>query len=125
MNYHIQPLILQEGVDMKRIALILMTLFIVASLALAGCKPAEVVEETEVMEEPTEEVVVEEPTEEVMEEPTEEVTEEVVEEPTEAPLGTEENPLIWALVPSGETEDVLAGFRFCHRSPLRGNWSGH
>jgi len=27
-----------------------------------------------------------------------------------AALGTEENPLIWALVPSGETEDVLAGF---------------
>jgi len=28
----------------------------------------------------------------------------------EAELGTEENPLIWALVPSGETENVLAGF---------------
>lgn len=95
---------------MKRIAFVVVTLFVLASLALAGCKPAEVVEETEVMEEPTEEVVVEEPTEEVMEEPTEEMTEEVVEEPTEAPLGTEENPLIWALVPSGETEDVLAGF---------------
>jgi len=91
---------------MKRIAFILVTLFVLASLVLAGCQPAEVVEETEVMEEPTEEVVVEEPTEEVMEEP----TEEVVEEPTEAPLGTEENPLIWALVPSGETDTVLAGF---------------
>jgi phosphonate transport system substrate-binding protein len=31
-------------------------------------------------------------------------------QPKEAELGTEENPLIWALVPSGETEDVLAGF---------------
>lgn len=28
----------------------------------------------------------------------------------EAELGTEENPLIWALVPSGETETVLSGF---------------
>jgi len=28
----------------------------------------------------------------------------------EAALGTEENPIIWALVPSGETDTVLAGF---------------
>lgn len=28
----------------------------------------------------------------------------------EAELGTEENPLIWVLVPSGETETVLVGF---------------
>ena len=28
----------------------------------------------------------------------------------EAELGTEENPIIWALVPSGETETVLSGF---------------
>jgi phosphonate transport system substrate-binding protein len=28
----------------------------------------------------------------------------------EAELGTEENPLIWALVPSGESDTVLAGF---------------
>ena len=28
----------------------------------------------------------------------------------EAELGTEENPIIWALVPSGETETVLTGF---------------
>jgi phosphonate transport system substrate-binding protein len=28
----------------------------------------------------------------------------------EAELGTEENPIIWALVPSGETEAVLSGF---------------
>jgi phosphonate transport system substrate-binding protein len=30
--------------------------------------------------------------------------------PREAELGTEENPLIWALVPSGETDTVLAAF---------------
>jgi phosphonate transport system substrate-binding protein len=29
----------------------------------------------------------------------------------EAALGTEENPIIWALVPSGETDTVLAGFQ--------------
>jgi phosphonate transport system substrate-binding protein len=53
---------------MKRITYILMALFIIASLGLAGCQPAE------------------------------------------AELGTEENPLIWALVPSGESDTVLAGF---------------
>jgi len=31
--------------------------------------------------------------------------------PREAELGTEENPIIWALVPSGETDTVLAGFQ--------------
>jgi phosphonate transport system substrate-binding protein len=31
-------------------------------------------------------------------------------QPKEAELGTEENPLIWALVPSGESDTVLAGF---------------
>ena len=31
-------------------------------------------------------------------------------QPGEAELGTEENPLVWALVPSGETDVVLAGF---------------
>ncbi len=29
----------------------------------------------------------------------------------EAALGTEENPIIWALVPSGETDAVLSGFQ--------------
>ena len=28
----------------------------------------------------------------------------------EAPLGTEENPIIWAVVPSGETEEIVSGF---------------
>ncbi len=32
-------------------------------------------------------------------------------QPKEAELGTEENPLVWALVPSGETDTVLAGFQ--------------
>lgn len=27
----------------------------------------------------------------------------------EAPLGTEENPLVWAFVPSGETQEIVAG----------------
>jgi len=53
---------------MKRITYILMAIFIIASLALAGCQQQE------------------------------------------AELGTEENPLIWALVPSGESDTVLAGF---------------
>ena len=52
---------------MKRISTILIALFIIASLALAGCQG-------------------------------------------EAELGTEENPLIWALVPSGETDTVLSSF---------------
>jgi phosphonate transport system substrate-binding protein len=91
---------------MKRLAFFLITLFVIASLALAGCQQAEEPVEEPAVEEPVvEEPVVEEP---VVEEPV--VEEPVVEEPEEAPLGTEENPLIWALVPSGETEDVLAGF---------------
>ncbi len=54
---------------MKRISYILIAVFVIASLALAGCAPKE------------------------------------------AELGTEENPIIWALVPSGETDTVLAGFQ--------------
>ena len=53
---------------MKRITYFLIALFVVVSLAVAGCAPRE------------------------------------------AELGTEENPIIWALVPSGETDTVLAGF---------------
>lgn len=52
---------------MKRFTTILIALFIIVSLSLAGCQQ-------------------------------------------EAELGTEENPLIWALVPSGETDTVLASF---------------
>ncbi len=80
---------------MKRInfVLVLLTLVLVSS-ALAACTPAE---------EP-----VEEPAEDVAEEPAEEVAEEPAEEGPA--LGTEENPIIWAVVPSGETERVVAGF---------------
>jgi phosphonate transport system substrate-binding protein len=52
---------------MKRFTTILIALFIIVSLSLAGCQQ-------------------------------------------EAELGTEENPVIWALVPSGETDTVLASF---------------
>lgn len=54
---------------MKRTTYIVIALFVIASLALAGCGPRE------------------------------------------AELGTEENPIIWALVPSGETDTVLTGFQ--------------
>jgi len=54
---------------MKRLSYVLIALFVIASLALAGCGPKEY------------------------------------------ELGTEENPIIWALVPSGETDTVLAGFQ--------------
>jgi phosphonate transport system substrate-binding protein len=53
---------------MKRKAYLLIALFVIASLALAGCGQQE------------------------------------------AELGTEENPLIWALVPSSESDTVLASF---------------
>ena len=53
---------------MKRKAYFLIALFVIASLALAGCGTKE------------------------------------------AELGTEENPLIWALVPSSESDTVLASF---------------
>jgi phosphonate transport system substrate-binding protein len=61
------PNILLEGVNMKRIAYILIALMVLTGLTLTGCQQ-------------------------------------------EAELGTEENPLIWALVPSGESDTVLAGF---------------
>jgi phosphonate transport system substrate-binding protein len=54
---------------MKRITYLFIALFVIASLAMAGCGPRE------------------------------------------AELGTEENPIIWALVPSGETDTVLSGFQ--------------
>jgi phosphonate transport system substrate-binding protein len=61
------PNILLEGVNMKRIAYILIALMVLTGLTLTGCQQ-------------------------------------------EAELGTEENPLIWALVPSGESDTVLSGF---------------
>lgn len=82
---------------MKRINILLVLLTLVlVSAAVVACAPAPV-------EEPaTEEAMTEEPMEE------EEMTEEPMEE--EAALGTEENPIIWAVVPSGETERVISGF---------------
>ncbi|RPI86495.1 MAG: ABC transporter substrate-binding protein [Chloroflexi bacterium] len=66
----------------RRIILILISLFVLASLVLSSCvpeaTPEATTEPTEVVEEMTEE-----PTEVVVEEATEEVTEEVTEEPTE------------------------------------------
>ena len=70
---------------------LILSLLAIAAMVLGACTTAEepVVEEPEPMEEPEE---VEEP------------------EPEEAALGTEENPIVWAVVPSGETERVVAGF---------------
>lgn len=50
-----------------------------------------------------------EPAEEPMEEPEEEPMEEPEEEPMEAALGTEENPIVWVLTPSQDTQAVLTG----------------
>jgi len=75
---------------------LILSLLAIAAMVLGACTTAE----EPVVEEP----VVEEP--EPMEEP-EEVEEP---EPEEAALGTEENPIVWAVVPSGETERVVAGF---------------
>jgi branched-chain amino acid transport system substrate-binding protein len=81
--------------NMKRFTLVMLSLFVVASLLLSACVPAatEVATEAPQVEEPTEEpmeepaeVVTEEPTEEPMEEPTEVVTEEPTEEPMGEPL---------------------------------------
>ncbi|MCP4284949.1 MAG: PhnD/SsuA/transferrin family substrate-binding protein, partial [Gammaproteobacteria bacterium] len=74
-----------------------------------------------VTEEATEEPApVEEPVEEPMDEPTEEPMDEPMDEPTEEPmdepmgpaageLGSEDNPIVWVLVPSQDTEAVLSG----------------
>jgi branched-chain amino acid transport system substrate-binding protein len=86
---------------MKRILLITLSLFVIASLLLSACVPAATEQATEApaTEKPTE-VVVEEPTEVVAtEEPTAVVTEAPTEEPTEAP--TEEpqgEPLVVGLM---------------------------
>jgi phosphonate transport system substrate-binding protein len=85
----------------KKLYAFLALLTIVATV-LAACTPASNnTGGNEVMEE---EAPMEEPTEAPMEEPTEAPMEEM------APaLGTEENPLVWVLVPSQDTEAVLAG----------------
>jgi phosphonate transport system substrate-binding protein len=85
---------------MKQRVISLFTLFIIVALVLAGCQTGET--NQPVVEEP----VVEEP---AVEEP--ETEEPVAEDINEFDLGTEENPLIWALVPSSETNTVLTGFQ--------------
>jgi len=76
---------------MKKRLYLLFTVLVVSAFLLAACGGT-----------PTEEPVVEEP---VAEEPAEEepMEEEMVE------YGTEDNPLVWALVPSQDTDAVVAG----------------
>jgi len=92
----------------KRVILFLVALIVLFALLLGACGPKETA-----APEPTEAPATEVPP------PATEVPTEVPPEPTEVPptpteappaLGTEENPLIWAVVPSGETERVTAGF---------------
>ncbi len=80
---------------------VLLGLVAVIAFVLTGCgQPTP---------EPTEEPVAE-PTEEPTAEPTEEPTAEPTEEPTAAPpaLGTEENPIVFSFVPSGDADVVIA-----------------
>ena len=94
----------------KRVLSFALALLVVGALVLSACAPAPAPEPEEPAEEPAVEEVeeVEEPAEEeVVEEPAEE---EVMEEEAAPELGTEENPIIWAVVPSGDTERVVAGF---------------
>jgi phosphonate transport system substrate-binding protein len=84
----------------SRVLHIALALFVVGALLLAACAPAP----APAPEAPAEEMPA--PTEPPA--PTE-----VPPEPTAVPepeLGTEENPIIWAVVPSGDTERVVAGF---------------
>ena len=82
-----------------RVSYFVFAMMLVGALVLGACQPAATpepaVEEPAEMPEPTKE----EPT--AMPEPTEE---------PEPELGTEENPIVWAVVPSGDTERVVAGF---------------
>ena len=78
----------------KRTILSIIAAALALTLALAACAPA--------ADEPVESA----PAEEVVEE----VAEVVVDEGPWADIGSEENPIIFVAVPSGETERVLAGF---------------
>lgn len=90
--------------------LYLFSVIALISLLLAACAPApaattEPEETDEPTAEPTEEMeVTEEATEAA--EPTEEATEAATEEGSE--LGTEDNPIVFSFVPSGEAEEVIA-----------------
>lgn len=73
-----------------------LSLLVAASMILAACggaAPTEAPQPTEAMEEPTDEPM-EEPTEEEMMEPE---------------IGTADNPIVWVLTPSQDTQTVLAG----------------
>jgi phosphonate transport system substrate-binding protein len=74
----------------KRSLLALLSVLALLALVLGACQPTP------------------EPTPVPTEPPTEEPTPEPTEEP-EPGLGTEENPIVWVFVPSGEMERVAAG----------------
>ncbi|NPA30594.1 MAG: phosphate/phosphite/phosphonate ABC transporter substrate-binding protein [Chloroflexi bacterium] len=83
----------------------MLALLAVLALALAACGGSKEATEAPATEAPKAEM-----TEETMPEKTEEPTEEATEAPAEeAPLGTAENPVIWVLTPSQDTQKVLAG----------------
>jgi len=81
--------------------LLILSIVVVSAMLFAACQPAPEPEPAPAEEEAMEEEVMEE---EVMEE-------EVMEETDwTTGLGTEENPILFAAVPSGETDRVLTGF---------------
>ncbi|HZD56005.1 MAG TPA: hypothetical protein VE136_04740, partial [Anaerolineales bacterium] len=73
----------------------LFAFLLIASMVLAACAGPAATPETVVTEAPTEAAAM----------PTEMPTA----APQEAALGTEENPIVWVLVPSQDTETVLTG----------------
>ncbi|MEJ2350889.1 MAG: PhnD/SsuA/transferrin family substrate-binding protein, partial [Anaerolineales bacterium] len=73
----------------------LFAFLVIASMALAACGGPAATPEPAATEAPTEVAAM----------PTEMPTE----APQEAALGTEENPIVWVLVPSQDTETVLTG----------------
>ena len=82
-----------------RVPYFVLAMLLIGALVLGACQPAATPEPA------TEEAAMPEPT---MEEPT--AMPEPTEEPAMPELGTEENPIIWAVVPSGDTERVVSGF---------------
>ncbi len=102
---------------MSRKFWLLLALLAVLALALAACGGGEKATEAPATEAPKAEMTeaampeaTEAPTEEAMPEATEAATEEPTEEAAAEPaLGTAENPVIWVLTPSQDTQKVLAG----------------